>query len=346
MSQTSDLIAAGQRNFRRQHEDDWNALEDLLRRAEKGSVRALSVDELMRLPVLYRATLSSLSIARETSLDKALTDYLEALSTRAYFFVYGVRTRAREGFARFFTTDWPTAVRGLWKETLVSALLLIAGILAGYLLVAADPSWYSAVMDEGMTQGRGPESSVKMLRDAIYSTENNAGGTLSVFATFLFTHNTQVSIWCFALGFAFGVPTAFLIVQNGCMAGALVQVYAAKGLGWNMVGWLMIHGTTELFAIVLAGAAGFRIGLAAAFPDDLGRVAAASKAGREAATVMIGVIIMLLFAGVLEGFARQLITNDVARYAIGLTMLALWLGYFYVPRGRGERSPFQSGTST
>jgi uncharacterized membrane protein SpoIIM required for sporulation len=337
VSDTSDLIAAGQRNFRRQHENDWNELEDLLRRAEKGSVRALSVDELMRLPVLYRATLSSLAIARETSLDRALTEYLEALSTRAYFFVYGVRTRAREGMARFFTRDWPSAVRGLWKETLVSALLLFAGIAAGYLLVASDPSWYGAIMDEGMSQGRGPESSAKMLREIIYSTDQNEGGSLSIFATFLFTHNSQVSIWCFALGFAFGVPTTFLIVQNGCMAGALIQVYAAKGLGWNMVGWLMIHGTTELFAIILAGAAGFRIGLAAAFPGDLGRIAAASKAGREAATVMIGVIIMLLFAGVLEGFARQLITNDMARYVIGLVMLALWLGYFYVPRKGAER---------
>jgi hypothetical protein len=47
---------------------------------------------------------------------------------------------------------------------------------------------------------------------------------------------------------------------------------------------------------------------------------------------MIGVMIMLLCAGILEGFARQLIVNDLARYAIGLTMLMLWLTYFYAPR--------------
>ena len=337
MTDSTDLIAAGQRNFRRQHEADWNELEDLLRRAERGSVRALSVDEVMRLPVLYRATLSSLAIARETSLDRAMITYLEALGTRAYFFVYGVRTRAREGVANFFTHGWPDAVRGMWKETLVSFLLLAAGIAAGFLLVQADTHWYGAIMDQGMAQDRGPESSVKMLRDVIYSKEQNEGGMLSIFATYLFTHNTQVSIWCFALGFAFGVPTAFLIVQNGAMAGALVEVYAAKGLGWNMVGWLMIHGTTELFAIILAGAAGFRIGLAAAFPGELSRLSAASKAGKSAATVMIGVMIMLLFAGILEGFARQLITNDIARYAIGLTMLLLWLSYFYWPRKGSAR---------
>jgi uncharacterized membrane protein SpoIIM required for sporulation len=334
MSDDRDLVAAGQRNFRRQHEGDWNELEALLKRVEGGRARALSVDEVMRLPVLYRAVLSSLAIARETSLDRAMIDYLEALSTRAYFFIYGVRTRAREGIANFFTYDWPGAVASLWKETLLSAFLLLAGAIAGYYLVAADASWYGAIIGPEMAQGRGPESSAAQLREIIY--DDNAvsanGSALSIFATFLFTHNTQVSIWCFALGFAFGVPTAFLIVSNGCMVGALLHVYAAKGLGWNLIGWLMIHGTTELFAIILAGAAGFSIGMATAFPGDMGRVAAAAKAGRNAATVMIGVIVMLFFAGILEGFGRQLITNDGARYGVGLFMLILWLAYFYLPR--------------
>ena len=52
---------------------------------------------------------------------------------------------------------------------------------------------------------------------------------------------------------------------------------------------------------------------------------------------MIGVLIMLLFAGILEGFGRQLITNDIARFAIGGFMLIVWLGYFYLPRGRRAR---------
>ncbi len=332
MSSSTELISAGQRNFRRQHEADWNELEMLLQRAESKTARGLSMEELMRLPVLYRATLSSLSIARETSLDKALTDYLEALSTRAYFFVYGVRTNARQGIVNFFVHDWPNMVRSMWKETIASFLFLAAGAIAGFMLVRGDPSWYALIMDEAMAQGRGPQTSVKDLREIIYSDKDREGSGLSMFATMLFVNNTQVSFLCFALGFAFGVPAAFLIVQNGATLGALLQVYFAKGLGWNMVGWLMIHGTTELFAIVLAGAAGIKIGLACAFPGDLGRIAAAAKAGKESGIVMIGVIIMLFFAGILEGFGRQLITNDIARYTIGLLMLALWLFYFYMPR--------------
>ena len=97
-------------------------------------------------------------------------------------------------------------------------------------------------------------------------------------------------------------------------------------------GWLAIHGTTEMFAIALAGAAGMRIGTRIAFPGELPRMAAAAQAGRVAATAMVGVVVMLLFAGLLEGIGRQTITSDGARYAIGSGMLALWSAYFYLLR--------------
>ena len=99
-----------------------------------------------------------------------------------------------------------------------------------------------------------------------------------------------------------------------------------------MGGWLIIHGSTEIFAIILAGAAGFRIGWSVVFPGEETRLDAATRAGRTAALVMAGVVVMLAVAGLLEGVGRQLITGDVARYAIGLTMLAFWLAYFYLPR--------------
>ena len=69
---------------------------------------------------------------------------------------------------------------------------------------------------------------------------------LSTFATYLFTHNSQVSILAFALGFAFGVPTALLLVHNGAMLGAILALFASRGLGPEMGGWLIIHGSTEI----------------------------------------------------------------------------------------------------
>ena len=93
--------------FRAEREADWIAFDLLLTKLEKRGAKALTSDELLQLPILYRATLSSLSIARATSLDKALLDHLEALSIRGYFLVYGVRETRWSRIRRFVLYDWP-----------------------------------------------------------------------------------------------------------------------------------------------------------------------------------------------------------------------------------------------
>jgi uncharacterized membrane protein SpoIIM required for sporulation len=321
------------RRFREERESDWRKLSQLLERLEKGGYAKLSDDELIALPVLYRATLSSLSVARATSLDQALLDYLEALCTRAYFLVYGVRTSPLEQASRFFRHDWPKAVQSLGRETLAAFAILALGIFLGYSLVHANPDWYFSFVPQGLAQGRDPSASTGMLRDTLYKTDPLEQQLLAIFATFLFTHNAQVALLTFALGFMLCLPTVFLQLMTGGMMGAMMALFASHGLGLPLAAWLSIHGTTELFAITLASAAGFRIGWAVAFPGRLARVDAMLQSGRQTGPVMIGVLVMLFVAGILEGVGRQTINLDWGRFAVGGVMLAVWLSYFYLPRG-------------
>ncbi|MBB5716239.1 stage II sporulation protein M [Sphingomonas aerophila] len=317
--------------FRAAHGAEWEQLERLVTSIERRSVRALSDEDLIALPLLYRATLSSLSVARETSLDRALITYLEQLSTRAYFQIYGVQSSLGSQLGRFFARGWPDAVRALWRETLVVVLFTIAGAFVAYLLVRSDPSWFYALLPEGLANGRDPAASADSLRESLYASDQNM---LATFAAYLFQNNAQVAIFSFALGFALGIPTILLILYNGLMLGAFFAVFVPKGLGPNFTCWLAIHGTTELFAIFIAGAAGLRIGGAIAFPGRIARVDAAVAAGRSAATAMAGTVVMLAVAGLLEGIGRQTVTNDGLRLLIGLAMLSGWLAYFYLPRKR------------
>jgi len=322
--------------FRQAHEADWEQLDKIVTAIEKRGVRGVPEQALLVLPLLYRSALSSLSIARETSLDKSLVAYLEQLCTRAYFQIYGVPTSPIRQLGHFFAHSWPRAVQALWKETLVAFALTAAGALVAYLLISNNPSWFYVMIPDGMAQGRDPTASAELLRSTLYDTGADKGtqSVLALFASFLFTHNAQIAITSFALGFAFGLPTAGLLVYNGLTLGAMIQVFAAKGLAYGFVGWLMIHGTTELFAIMISGAAGFRIGLALAFPGKQARADAAVAAGRSAAIAMGGTVVMLAVAGLLEGIGRQTITADGARYTIGIAMLLGWMVYFYWPRRR------------
>jgi uncharacterized membrane protein SpoIIM required for sporulation len=315
------------RAFRAEREADWLRLEALLDTAETKSLKRLSDEELSALPVLYRHALSSLSVARAVSLDRALVDYLEALCLRAYFFLYGPRQSLWSALGQFARTGWPQAVRALAPDAAFAALLLALGALIGFLLVAADPEWFRSLVPNDLADGRNPDASAESLAAALGGGKASYG-MLGTFATFRFTHNAQVAMLVFALGLAFAVPSMVLLVMNGATMGAFLALYAGHGLAGELGGWLAIHGTTELLAIMIAGGAGLHVGRALAFPGAASRLAAATAAGRRAGTAMAGVVAMLAVAGLLEGIGRQAITDTAVRYGIGVSVLALWLVYF------------------
>lgn len=315
--------------FRTEREAEWRALERLLDRIQKSGVNALSEAEMLDLPKLYRSAVSSLSTARAISLDRNLTDYLETLCTRAYIFVYGPRTTFSRKIRDFFGHEWPEAVAKAGWATLLSACCLFGAAFISFLMVSNDVEWYWTLIG-GMSDERNPDASTADLRATLYTEDYDLGESLSVFAAFLFQNNARVSLLAFALGFALGIPTAILLIYNGFILGAFVSLFANRGLGFEVMGWLLIHGVTELLGIVLAGAAGFLLGGTLAFPGDRRRIDALADAGRQAGTIGMGVVVMMLIAALLEGFGRQLINSDVIRYLIAGTTLLLWISYFYI----------------
>ena len=324
--------------FRLAREDEWRRLETIVARMESGRLRKLSDADVLALPALYRTAASSLAVARETSLDAATTAWLESLVRRAWFQVYG----PRQGFARwlagFLGGGLSQAVRAIWPDILIALLVMIAGVAAGWLLVAQDQEWYWSLVPSQFADTRVPGASREVLLKAL-GTEQSAAG-LSGFAAYLFQNNAGVSILAFALGFAFGVPTLLLLLKEMATLGAMLWLFAGQDLGIEFAAWLSVHGTTELFAILLAGAAGLHVGRAMAFPGERAILAATAAAGRRGATVMVGVVLMLSVAALLEAFARQLVGDTGERMLIGGTMLLFWLAYFFAFR----RSPHGSAS--
>ncbi|HSJ97204.1 MAG TPA: stage II sporulation protein M [Myxococcota bacterium] len=323
-----DVEAAALRSdrFRLARETDWRRLEAAVTALEKNRLRRISDHDLLELPVLYRKAASSLAVARETSLDAATLDYLEALVRRAALQLHGPRMGAWRWFGRFLAGGWARAVRAIWLDICIALAVCVAGAVAGWLLVENDEDWYYALVPDGFGDARQPGASREALAETLKAQESAEG--LTVFATYLFSNNTGVSIMAFALGFAFGVPTLLLLVHNLAVLGAMVWLFDRAGLGVDFAAWLSVHGTTEILAIVLAGAAGLHIGRAMAFPGTRTVLAAAQEDGHRAATVMAGVVLMLVCAGLLEGFVRELLEPTPARFAVGGGMLALWTGYF------------------
>ncbi|OZA92632.1 MAG: hypothetical protein B7X57_07605 [Erythrobacter sp. 34-65-8] len=339
-----DVAAAALRSdrFRLEREQDWARLEAMLTRIEKGRLRGLSDEDVLALPTLYRTAASSLAVARETSLDAATLTYLEALVQRAWFQVYGPREGVTAWLRRFLGGDLSKAVREIWLDSCIALFVMVMGTVAGWLLVARDQEWYFSLVPTQFADTRVPGASREVLLETL-KVEDSTGG-LTAFAAQLFQNNAGVSILAFALGFAFGVPTLLLLVHNMAVLGAMLWLYHDAGLLLPFLAWLGVHGTTELFAILLAGAAGLHIGRKMAFPGRRSVMAAAAEAGRRGAQVMVGVVLMLVFAALLEAFPRQLAGTET-RAIVGLFMLVFWLVYFYAFHGRDRQAIRAQGTA-
>ncbi|MCK6481472.1 MAG: stage II sporulation protein M [Planctomycetaceae bacterium] len=319
--------------LRRERERSWRDLEALLARVEASGIRSLDPDQLARLPVLYRSALSSLGVARTISLDRNALAYLESLAARAYFCVYAPRMGLPSVVAVFLRSRFPRLVRRFGPHLLLAAGILLLGVLAGFLLVRADPDRFYGIVDPAMAQDRTPASTDEQLRGALYGGGGEKASALGAFATFLFTHNTRVGLLCFTLGFLAGVPVFFLMFSNGLVLGAFAALYASRGLAFEFWAWVLPHGVAELTAVALCGAGGLALGEAVVFPGTRTRLANLARVGREAGALFAGTVALFLFAGLVEGIFRQAVHDPAIRTGAALLSAGALAAWF---RLRGE----------
>jgi uncharacterized membrane protein SpoIIM required for sporulation len=324
--------------FRRGREQSWRDLEELVAKAEKRGIGALDVGELQRLPQLYRAALSSLSVARSIALDRNLLQYLDNLSLRAFLMVYGPRQSLLEGVGNFLLRGFPAAVRQAKVEILLAFLAILAGTLAGFFLTVGDEGWVAALIPDSMASGRGIHSTrQELLDDEIFAPWPGFARSFVVFANFLFQHNTIIGIMTFGLGVAAGAPTVLLLAYQGLVFGAFIGLHYNRGLTLDFLGWVSMHGVTEFGAIILCGAGGLVIAKSILFPGRFSRVENLAINGRTAARLAVGAVAMFLIAGILEGGLRQLVANTQGRLAISALTAIAW-GCYFCFAGRRARA--------
>jgi len=297
---------------------------------------SLDSDQLSRLPVLYRAALSSLSVARAISLDKNVVSYLTGLATRAYTFVYGTRHSLRSSIGGFFLERFPTLVWSMRLWVVAAMITMGLGIAGGFALTERNPDTFYSLVSEEMAGGRSPLSTDEELLDVLKSPESQKLDSLGAFTSFLFTHNARIGFSCFTIGIAGGIPVVALVFANGLTLGAFAAIHATRDLGLEFWAWVLPHGVTELLAVCLCAAAGMQLGAALLFPGRRRRLDALVLQGRRAANVVLGAIPLFMFAALIEGFFRQLMLDDSVRYLVAGATAVFWLVYL-TPISRGWR---------
>jgi uncharacterized membrane protein SpoIIM required for sporulation len=288
--------------FVRREQPYWNELEDLLDRVEERSLDTMDLEEVKRLHYLYRRVSSDLSQIENYISEPELKQYLENLVSRAYIQVHRDRESTGEfGFWNWLVHTLPTTFRKhAWAFLLVVAIMS-SGMLFGGAAVALDPGVKTYLLPFSHLQQH-PSDRVEQAEENPASVE----GAKARFSAMLMTHNIKVSILVLVLGLTFGVGTVVVTFYNGVILGAVMGDYMLAGESVFLAGWLLPHGIIEIPAILMAAQAGMVLaGALVGWEDRNPLFDRLRQVGPELITLISGVAILLVWAGIVESVISQ-----------------------------------------
>jgi len=309
--------------FISQRKNAWQRLEDLLKLLDHASLRRLGREEVRELGRIYRRTASDLAIARAESRDPRLVNYLNSLVIRAHGRIYRADAQGGKRIRRYFTHELPQTFRRTWPYTFVAfATFALFGVLS-FVATKYDPDFSELV-------GVDPAFRELYIETKTHWWESLNQGN-QVGASAIMTNNIQVTIYTFAFGALAGVGTLFYMAFNGANIASVLALTYKAGFGNDLVTFMVAHGVVELSCIFIAGGAGLLIGSAMIMPGDLTRSDALRTRGMEAVRLMIGVALLLVVAGTIEGFVSPAAIDPRIKYSIAaLTGLALYSYLLFV----------------
>jgi uncharacterized membrane protein SpoIIM required for sporulation len=308
----------------------WSELERVLDRLEAKPEAKLSLRHLERFHYLYQRASADLAKIATFSAEPNTRLYLESLVGRAFGEIHETREKPhRLRPLHWFFTTFPQTFRKHIRAFWISLAAIMVGAAFGGFTVMIDSSTKQILLPFSHLQG---DPSDRVKKEEGVDADQLQGAKTS-FSSFLMTHNTRVAIFTLALGMTWGIGTLMMLFYNGVVLGAVAIDYVMAGEAPFLLGWLLPHGAIEIPAILLAGQAGIVLaGALIGWGQPLSLRMRLRKISNDLMTLIFGVALMLVWAGIVEAFFSQYhapvlpYTIKIAFGAIELIVLALFLG--------------------
>ena len=301
------------------NEASWRRLDELVRRAGRDprQLTSAEVDELLH---LHLRVSSQLSTARTHLGDPELTGALSRRVARSAAVVHGTRPRSWRTVVDGVTRTFPAAVWHARLPIAVSTVVFVASFAVMAIWLALSPAAVAAAAPEAVR-----EAYLERDFEAYYSSEPG-----TAFAARVFTNNAAVGALAFGMGVLWAVPTLYVLALNGINVGLAAGLFHAAGDATTFWTLILPHGMLELTAVFIAGGAGLRLGWAALAPGDRTRAAALAEEGRRAVVIVLGLVLVFLVSGLLEGYVTAAPWPTWARLGTGAVVWAAFVGWIVV----------------
>ena len=314
--------------FIKQNKEKWLQFEDILAKKD-GRIRRHDADDISD---LFIQLTDDLSYSRTFYGNRMVHYYLNNIAQKIFYSVYKDKKKPFAGFYKFCTEDVPLAMYEAKTAFLISALVFILSLIVGILSSIYNPDFYNIILGEDYVR-----MTMENIKNedpmAVYKSMNQSEMFLGI--TY---NNISVAFNTYVFGLLASIGSIFILLYNGIMVGSFQYFFYEQGLFRESFLTIWMHGTLEISAIIIAGAAGIYLGKGLLFPGTFSRLRAFQISAGKSLKIIIGTIPLFIIAGFIEGFVtRHTDLPDVMRLVFIIACLAFILFYFvWYPYKKGK----------
>jgi len=281
--------------------------------------------EAKELANTYIDVTGDLAFAQTHYPDSKITIYLNNLASALHNEIYRSHRYRWSRLLTFWTDEVPFTMWEARRELFLSFVIFATSALVGMLSQLFDPEFCRIILG-----GDYVDMTLQNIAEgepmAVYSgdPEDTMFGIITL-------NNVKVSFMVFVLGIFTSIGTGFVLFKNGVMIGSFQTFFAQHGLLWQSALAIWLHGTLEISAIIVAGAAGIAMGNGWLFPGTYPRLTSFRRGVRRGLRIVIGTVPVFVIAGFIESFlTRHTEWPDLLRLTIILCSLAFVIYYYIV----------------
>ena len=303
--------------FIKQNKEKWLEFERVISNKEKKNP-----DELADLHIKI---MNDLAYAQSFYPKSKVVPYLNKLAKVSYSKVYHTKRVEKNPFLSFFFEKVPLLCYYNRKYIYLAFIVFFIFFFVGLISTFNDENFARQVLGDGYVDQtlENIESGDTL---AIYGTSSNWGSFIGIFA-----NNLWVGIRMFLSGLFLGVGTGVYIVYNSMMVAVFQAFFYQQNTLWDSVKGIWIHGTYEIFGMIIESAAGYLIGGSILFPGSLKRMESFQKGLHDAFFIFLSTIPFTLIAGFLEGYVTRYYNDMHAIFCYLIILFCLvTISYYYL----------------
>ena len=273
----------------------------------------------------YIDVTSDLAFSQTHYPQSRITKYLNNLASAIHNNIYRNKRERWTRIVTFWTQEMPLTMWEAHRELRLSFAIFLFSALVGMVSQLIDPEFSRLILSNAYV-----EMTIENIENgapmAVY--DGSPEGSMFIGITM---NNIYVSFIAFVMGLLTSFGTGFIIFRNGVMLGAFQTFFAQYGLLGESALAIWLHGTIEISAIIVAGAAGLAMGNGWLFPGTYKRLYSFRRGAKRGLKIVMGTVPLFITAGFIESFfTRHTEWPDALRLTIILLSLAFIIFYYIV----------------